>query len=285
MRGALLTALALLAFAANSLLCRAALAASTISPTDFTVLRLVSGAVVLAGIVRVPAVARRTGRGNWPSAVALLAYAVCFSFAYVSLSTGTGALLLFSAVQATMIGAGLMRGERFRGGQLVGLGLAGGGLVGLLLPGLTAPAPLGAALMLAAGVAWGIYSLRGRGSGDATLVTAGNFLRAAVLIAPLGLLTLVGDTGVPPQPAGVAYAVASGAIASAVGYVIWYTALPALSATVAATVQLSVPAIAAFGGVLLLGEPLTGRLVIASIAILGGLALVSRTGRDQEQRA
>jgi len=274
-RGALLTALALLAFAANSLLCRAALAGGLIGARDFTVLRLLSGAVVLAAIVRLPALAARHGAGSWTSAAALLTYAICFSFAYLSLSTGTGALLLFAAVQATMIGVGIARGERLRAAQLLGLALAAGGLVGLLLPGVTSPSPQGAALMLTAGVAWGVYSLRGRSGGDATMVTAGNFVRATVLIAPLGAFTLLGASGAPPQLAGVAYALASGAIASGLGYAIWYTALPALSATVAATVQLSVPAIAAFGGVLLLGEALTGRLLLASAAILGGILLVS----------
>jgi drug/metabolite transporter (DMT)-like permease len=225
--------------------------------------------------VRLPSFAARRGAGDWISAAALLSYAICFSFAYVSLSTGTGALLLFAAVQATMIGVGIARGERLRTAQLVGLALAGGGLVGLLLPGVTSPSLQGATLMLAAGIAWGVYSLRGRSGGDATLVTAGNFLRAALLVTPLGVVALLGAGGVAAQPAGVAYAVTSGALASGLGYTIWYTALPALSATVAATVQLSVPALAAFGGVLLLGEALTGRMLIASAAILGGILLVS----------
>ncbi len=272
---ALLTLLALVAFAANSLLCRAALAGGLIGPSAFTIVRLVSGAVVLAALVRVPAIAARPGAATWTSAAALLAYALCFSFAYVSLSTGTGALLLFAAVQATMIGVGFARGERFRGPQLAGLFLAAAGLVGLLLPGVTAPSATGAALMLAAGVAWGIYSLRGRAGGDPTRTTAGNFWRAAALVAPLAAVLVLREQTTTIQASGVMYAMASGAIASAVGYVIWYTALPALRATVAATVQLSVPALAAIGGVAVLGEPLTWRLVLASGAILGGILLVS----------
>jgi len=264
------TALAMIAFAGNSLLCRAALAHTGIDPASFTTLRLASGALTLWLIARL-ARGAQTGRGNWPSALALFGYAAGFSFAYVSLPTATGALLLFGAVQATMIGHGLWRGERLRGWQVVGLVLALGGLVGLLLPGLSAPPLAGALLMLGAGVAWGVYSLRGRGAGDPTRVTAGNFLRAAPIAAGLSLVTL-GSASL--DGAGARYAVASGALASGLGYAIWYTALPALRATSAATVQLSVPVIAAVGGVLLLGESVTPRLVLASVAILGGIALV-----------
>jgi drug/metabolite transporter (DMT)-like permease len=209
--------------------------------------------------------------GSWPSALALFAYAACFSFAYLSLPAATGALLLFGAVQATMIGVGLARGERMHGRQVVGFALALGGLVGLLLPGLTAPPALGAALMLAAGVAWGMYSLRGKGAGDPTRVTAGNFLRSVPLAIALSLAA-VGWFSF--DAVGVAYAAISGAVASGVGYAIWYTALHGLKATSAATVQLSVPVIAAAGGIVFLGELLTVRLVLASIAILGGIALV-----------
>jgi drug/metabolite transporter (DMT)-like permease len=182
-----------------------------------------------------------------------------------------GALLLFGAVQATMISHGLLTGERLQKLQWVGLILAIGGLVGLLLPGLSAPPPLGSALMLLAGVAWGIYSLRGKGAGDATRVTAGNFLRAAPLAAAWSLLTAAAVT---LDSTGVACAVASGALASGLGYVIWYTALPVLKAVTAATVQLSVPVIAAAGGIVFLGESISVRLVLASAAILGGIALV-----------
>lgn len=269
-RLAAVTALAMIAFAGNSLLCRAALAHTGIDPASFTTLRLVSGAVTLWLIARLTR-REQSGQGSWPSALALFGYAAGFSFAYVSLTTATGALLLFGAVQATMIGHGLWRGERLRGWQSAGLVLALGGLVGLLLPGLSAPPLAGALLMLGAGVAWGVYSLRGRGAGDPTRVTAGNFLRAAPIT--LGL-SLIFHASALLDPAGAGYAVASGALASGIGYAIWYTALPALRATSAATVQLSVPVIAALGGVLLLGESVTLRLVLASLAILGGIALV-----------
>ena len=191
----------------------------------------------------------------------------------MSLTAATGALLLFGAVQATMIGHGLRTGERFTRWQVAGLVLALGGLVGLLLPGLAAPPLGGALLMMAAGVAWGVYSLRGKGAGDPTRVTAGNFLRAVPLALGLSLLMLaLGDTRV--DAAGVWLAVLSGAGASAIGYAIWYTALPALKATSAATVQLSVPVLATLGGILWLGEAVSPRLVLASVAILGGIALV-----------
>lgn len=265
-----LIALAMMAFAGNSLLCRLALKDTAIDAASFTTLRLLSGAVMLWLVVRLRG-GTRSGAGNWLSALALFAYAAGFSFAYISLPAATGALLLFGAVQATMIGHGLWRGERLRWPQTVGLVLALGGLVGLLLPGLSAPPMFGSAMMLGAGAAWGIYSLRGRGAGDATRVTAGNFLRAVPIAAALSLLML---DKVSVDGSGLLYAVASGALASGLGYAIWYTALPAIKATTAATVQLSVPVIAALGGILFLGEAITLRLALASIAILGGIALV-----------
>ncbi len=278
-RPVVLTVLAMLAFAGNSLLCRAALQHTSIDAATFTSVRLATGAVTLAVLVAL----RRSGpawrAGNWPSAAALCVYAAGFSLAYVSLTAATGALLLFGAVQATMIGHGLYRGERLRPLPLAGLVMAFAGMGALLLPGLSAP-PLGAAaLMMVAGMAWGVYSLRGRSGGDPTDTTAGNFLRAT----PLALLVSVATLG---QAAwdwpGLGYAAASGALASGVGYALWYAALPSLRATQAATVQLSVPVIAAVGGVALLGEPLTLRLSLASIAILGGIALVIR---DRAPRA
>jgi drug/metabolite transporter (DMT)-like permease len=266
----LLTILAMIAFAGNSLLCRLALRDTTIDAASFTAIRLCSGAVMLWLVVRVRGGAY-TGAGSWRSALALFAYAAGFSFAYLSLPAASGALLLFGAVQATMIGHGLWAGERLQRMQFAGLALALGGLVGLLLPGLSAPPLQGSLLMLGAGVAWGVYSLRGRGAGDATRVTAGNFLRAVPIAAALSLL-MIGNASL--DRAGLAYAVASGALASGLGYAIWYTALPGLKATKAATVQLSVPVIAALGGVAFLGEAITLRLTLASIAILGGIALV-----------
>lgn len=270
LRSLLLTALAMLAFAGNSLLCRLALKHTAIDAASFTTVRLVSGALVLWLIVHLRG-GDRVGAGNWPSATALFAYAGAFSFAYVSLPAASGALLLFGAVQATMIGVGLWRGERLLALQVLGMLLALAGLIGLLLPGLSAP-PLGSALlMIGAGVAWGVYSLRGKGAGDPIRVTAGNFLRAAPIAGALSLVTL---STAAWDAAGLLYALASGAVTSGIGYAIWYTALPALKATSAASVQLSVPVIAALGAIVLLGEPLTLRLVTASVAILGGIALV-----------
>jgi drug/metabolite transporter (DMT)-like permease len=273
-----LTSLAMVAFAGNSLLCRAALKHTGIDAASFTTFRLISGAMML-WLVSQMRRGTNTGGGNWPSAFALFGYAAGFSFAYVTLPAATGALLLFGAVQATMIGRGLWVGERLTWLQLVGLVLACGGLVGLLLPGLSAPPLYGSTLMLGAGAAWGVYSLRGKGSGDPTKVTAGNFLRAVLIAAGLSVLML---KHISLDETGLLCAVLSGALASGIGYAIWYTALPALKATNAATVQLSVPVIAALGGFVLLGEPMTLRLVLASAAILGGIGMVilekERTG-------
>lgn len=270
----LITLIAMVAFAGNSLLCRAALQGNHIDAGSFTAVRIVSGALVLWLIVQLRGkTPERQGTGNWPSALALFVYAAAFSYAYVELASGTGALLLFGAVQATMIGVGLWRGERFGATQSAGLAIAGAGLIALLLPGLSAPPLPSAMLMLASGMAWGIYSLRGKGSGDPTRVTSGNFARATVPALVLGAaVALEGSTSW--DRAGLAYAVASGALTSGVGYAIWYLAVRSLRATTAATVQLSVPVIAALGGTLLLGEPVTLRLLLASLAILGGIALV-----------
>lgn len=279
-RLALLTLLALLAFAGNSLLCRAALAQTGIDAASFTTLRLASGAVVLWGLVVLRG-GGREGRGSAGSALALFAYAAAFSFAYVQLAAGVGALLLFGAVQTTMIGHGLWTGERLGARQLAGLVLACAGLLGLLLPGASAPPPGAALLMLGAGVAWGVYSLRGRGAGDPLQVTSGNFARA---IVPALLLSAAMAPRATVGVAGATYAVLSGALASGVGYAIWYAALPSLRATTAATVQLAVPVIAALGGVALLAEPLTPRLLLAAIAVIGGIALVVLARPGQSSR-
>jgi len=266
----LLTLIALIAFAANSILCRLAFERSTIDAASFTAIRLLSGALALWLLLAWRRSGHKTG-GNWPSAVALFVYAAAFSLAYVSLPTGVGALLLFGAVQATMILAGLRAGERLNRWQGTGLLLALGGLGYLMLPGLSAPPLGGSVLMLAAGMAWGVYSLRGRGVTDPLGATAGNFLRTV----PLGLgLTAAALPWLQVDAAGAGYAVLSGALASGVGYAVWYAALRGLVATTAATVQLSVPLFAAAGGALLLDEPLTWRLAFASIAVLGGIALV-----------
>src|SRR5262245_24327578 len=282
MRVVLATAAALVAFAANSLLCRAALGGGTADAASFTALRLASGALALVVLCRAGGGARG---GSWPSAAALFAYAAAFSFAYFSLSAGVGALLLFGAVQITMIGAGIAAGERPPWSVWAGVLLALGGLAYLSLRGARIPSPAGTALMLSAGAAWGIYSLRGRRSGPPLPATADNFRRAAPLAVLLWIAAaLFGATHL--TPAGAALAIASGAITSGLGYVAWYSALPHLTAARAAVLRLSVPVLAAMGGVLLLGEVLTARLVVSVAAILAGIALASRRApRQAEPRA
>jgi drug/metabolite transporter (DMT)-like permease len=319
----LLTLAAMIAFASNSLLCRAALKPTNIDAATFTFVRIFSGAVALCLFMNVrrkitvdrtapplaagsktrvgfpssPSSPKRRGdpfslrgevrrrvlgwkgNGNWISAVALFTYAAAFSFAYVNLSAGTGALLLFGAVQATMIFWGLHKGERLDAIQIVGLVVAVTGLVILVFPGLSAPPLIDSMLMLGAGVAWGIYSLRGKGEQSPASVTAGNFVRAVPFSAVVWVIFL---RSVHVDLAGVSYAITSGAIASGVGYVIWYSALPGLKAASAATVQLSVPVLAATGGILLLGESITLRYVLASVAVLGGIALVVFTLHSED---
>jgi drug/metabolite transporter (DMT)-like permease len=270
MRVFILTLLAMIAFAGNSLLCRSALKRTTIDAASFTFIRILSGAIALWLIVIIRKTTSQKA-GSWASALALFAYAAAFSFAYISLSAGTGALILFGAVQATMIISGLCQGERLRTRQWLGLALAVAGLVTLLFPGLSAPPINGALLMLCAGIAWGFYSLRGKDAGDPVTTTAGNFLRAVVFASALNMALL---PWIKLDRAGVGYALLSGAMASGVGYVIWYSALPRLKAASAATVQLSVPVLAAAGGILFLGESITLRFLLASIAVLGGIALV-----------
>jgi drug/metabolite transporter (DMT)-like permease len=266
----LLTSLAMIAFAGNSLLCRLALKQTAIDPATFTFVRVFSGALALWLVINTRRVSL-TKSGNWPSALALFVYAAAFSFAYVGLSVGTGALLLFGAVQATMIVWGFHKGERLDIIQIFGFVIAVTGLVVLVFPGLSAPPLVGSMLMLSAGIAWGIYSLRGKVARDAIAVTTGNFVRAALFAVALSV-SLISRAHV--DVAGIGYAIISGAITSGLGYVIWYSALSGLKATSAATVQLSVPVLAAAGGILLLGESVTLRYVFASIAVLGGIALV-----------
>ncbi len=265
------TAAAMTAFAANSLLCRMALGEGLIDAASFSSIRAVSGAVLL--LVMVLPAWRKEGRPKAdPLAVlTLFSYLVLFAFAYLTLSAGTGALLLFGAVQLTMFAVALHSGERFTAAAWFGLALAVGGLVYLVAPGVTAPDPLGAVLMGGAGVSWGIYSLRGRGAGNPLGSTANNFLLSIPLCLVVSLLAF-GEWRLTAS--GAVLAIASGAIASGIGYVIWYAALTGLSATSAATVQLSVPVIASLGGVVLLAEPLTLQLVLSSLAVLGGIALV-----------
>ena len=270
-----LTALVMAAFAANSVLARLALVETATGAGTFTFIRLLAGALVLATLVRVQG--RRLG-GSWASAFALFAYAAAFSFAYLDLATGTGALLLFGAVQLTMIGWGQVNGERLGGVAWLGVALAAGGLVWLMLPGVTAP-PLGPALLMAlAGASWGAYSLRGRGSADPAADTAGNFLRAVPLgFAALIAAALTSEMGASADWEGLGLAALSGGVTSGLGYALWYRVLPALRAASAATVQLSVPVLAAFGGLLLVGEPVTARLAVAAALTLGGIALVVRS--------
>jgi drug/metabolite transporter (DMT)-like permease len=297
----MLTLLAMIAFASNSLLCRAALKESSIDPATFTFLRIFSGAVALWLImsVRKRMIVERTSSplvetgsssslvarhvlfryGNWISAAALFVYAAGFSFAYVSLSAGTGALLLFGAVQATMILWGLHKGERLNTIQIVGFILAVIGFVVLVFPGLSAPPSAGSILMLGAGVAWGVYSLRGKGERNAASVTAGNFVRAVPFATAL---IVIFAPWTHADLTGIAYAIISGAVTSGLGYVVWYKALPWLKAASAATVQLSVPVLAATGGIVVLGEPITLRYLLASVAVLGGIALVVATPHLQQ---
>ncbi len=269
----LLTLAALIAFAANSLLARAALGGHAIDAASFTAIRLASGAVVMMGLFRARGgdVARLPG--SWVSAAALLTYALAFSFAYLRLGAAVGALILFGAVQTSMLLWGVLRRDRPTRAELAGLAIAFAALVYLLLPGLDTPDLWGSVLMIGAGVAWGVYSIRGRAPGDPVGQTSGHFGRAAVVAVPLCVIGALGTGSAEITADGVGLALVSGTITSALGYVLWYRALPRLSTTLAATVQLTVPIIAAAGAVLFLSEALTWRLVVASAWLLGGVAL------------
>lgn len=270
-RTLILTISAMLAFAGNSLLCRMALKHTAIDATSFTSIRLISGALMLWLIIRLRG-GVISNAGSWRSALALFTYAACFSIAYTTMPAGSGALLLFGAVQITMISYGLLTGERLRGWQVIGFMIALVGLVGLLLPGLAAPSLSSSVLMLGAGLSWGMYSLLGKGVDNPILITGGNFLRAVPLAIAFSLITC---SDISLDSAGIGYAVCSGALTSAVGYAIWYTALPRLKAIQAATVQLSVPILTAVGAIIFLNEPMTPRLGLSSVAVLGGVALVN----------
>lgn len=268
---ALYTSLAMVAFASNSLLNRLALGRDSIDAVSYTSIRLISGALVLWLISFLQKKGAESNiRGNWISAAMLFLYAISFSFAYLSLSAGTGALILFGSVQLTMILVALRSGERPQPLEWLGLLLALGGLVYLVLPGLEAPSPLGSGLMMLAGIAWGVYSLRGRGSSSPLADTTGNFIRAVPFILAVLIVSL---NGVQLSRTGMMLAVLSGAVASGVGYVIWYTALAGLTATRAAVVQLCVPVLAAWGGVVFLAEEISLRLILAGLMILGGIGL------------
>lgn len=266
------TVLAMLAFAANSLLARAALGAGAADPAGYTVVRLVSGAIFLWLFLTWRNVGKSSGKldGSWVSAAALFGYAIAFSIAYVRLGAATGALILFATVQLSMILWGLYKGERPRPLQIAGMAAAIFGIVYLLLPGVGSPDPLGTVLMTLSGVAWAVYSLRGRGVSDPVAATAGNFIRAAAFCLPVLAL---GWNSLHLTAPGLGLALASGMVASGLGYVIWYRALPGLDATVAAIVQLTVPIIATAGAILFLGEHMTLRFAFASTAVLGGVAV------------
>jgi drug/metabolite transporter (DMT)-like permease len=261
----------MVAFAGNSLLCRAALGTQSIDAASFTTLRLLSGAVVLLLLARaLPASRAALAPRDWIAALVLFGYAIAFSFAYTSLTAGTGALILFGTVQVTMFVAGFSAGERFGPLAWCGLVIAVAGVAWLVAPGVSAPDPLGATLMGVAGIGWGVYSLRGRRLGDPVRMNADSFLRSLPLaVATSAMLVLIRHV----TPTGAALAIASGTLTSGVGYIVWYAALQGLTATRAAVIQLSVPVIAAVGGVVFLLEPVSWRLVLSSIAILGGIGM------------
>lgn len=268
----------MIAFAANSLLCRIALGGELIDPVSFTVLRLASGAAILVPLshfVGESEVGGRT-RGSWGSGLALFAYAISFSLAYVYLGAGIGALILFGSVQATMIGFGLRSGERPHPSQWLGLAAALAGLFYLVWPGITAPNPLGALLMSIAGISWGVYSVRGRSVATPILATAGNFVRTVPMAA---IAAFVAYSSLQAVGLGIALALVSGAVTSGLGYVLWYRVLRGLSTTKASILQLTVPVIAAIGGVAFLGELVSTRMLIASALVLGGVAVAVTRSR------
>lgn len=290
-----LTTLALIAFAANSVLCRLALATLSIDPASFTLLRLISGALILLILCRLTQTQssqRLFGSGDWLSSFALLVYAAGFSFAYISIPTGLGALLLFGSVQVTMMSSSLLKGERLNSLQWLGFFLAIAGLVWLLMPKQDASSTesiyvpsgwwLSASLMVLAGIAWGIYSIQGKKTKNATLATTDNFTRASLLalIVLIAYLALVGSVDVSKtNQQGVLLAIASGALTSGLGYAVWYAVLPHLRGTSAASLQLTVPVIAMFGGSIFLQESIGLTLIFASLLILGGIALVLKAKR------
>jgi len=274
------TALALIAFAANSVLARMALGDGTIDAAGFTVIRLLSGAVVLLGLSSIAG--RKSGKakktaGSWFGALMLFVYAICFSFAYISLDTATGALILFGAVQITMIIVSLIKGNRPGVGEWTGLVLAFGGFVFLILPGISTPSAIGFALMGLSGIAWGFYTLQGQGSDNPLADTTQNFIRTVPMIAIVALISMASARY---SLQGIVLGVLSGGIASGIGYSLWYSALGGLSTTQAAVLQLLVPVIAALGGVIFVSETITIRLVISAVLILSGILLVvlSRRG-------
>jgi drug/metabolite transporter (DMT)-like permease len=268
----IITTLTLIAFAANSLLCRMALGGHLIDPVSFTTVRLLSGALALILFSRLFGESKKLQNmnGSWGSGFALFAYAAAFSLAYVSLSTGMGALILFGSVQVTMIGAALKSGEKIGHAQWFGSTVAIVGLIYLVFPGISAPDPLGALLMCIAGIAWGIYSIRGKGVTTPVAMTTGNFTRSAPMVI---LASVIAYSKVQLEPLGILLALLSGVVTSGLGYVLWYKALRSLTTTQASVLQLIVPVIAAFGGVSFLSEQVSVRLIAGSTLILGGVAM------------
>jgi drug/metabolite transporter (DMT)-like permease len=279
MRAILLTAAAMVAFAANSVLARLAFATAGAEPLSYTGIRLAAGAITLALLL---ALRRQSPRpaGSWTGAAALFGYAILFSIAYILLGAGTGALILFASVQIGILGWAIYKGDRPGAIEWLGFFVAFAGLVYLVSPGVVAPPPLGALLMLAAGLCWAAYTLIGRGSVSPLADTAGNFIRSSPIAA---VMIVAGAMTHGVSPGAALYAVASGALASGIGYAVWYAVLPALSRTRAAIVQLTVPAIAAAGGVVFIGEALSLRLVVATVAIVGGVALALVTASRRRQ--
>ena len=266
------TGLALFAFAANSVLCRLALGEEAIDWSGFTVLRLLSGVIVLMLILQIMTRKKKsTSSGSWPAALMLFIYAGTFSFAYITLDTGTGALVLFGAVQLTMIIGALVNGERLRIIAWSGVMIAFAGFIYLVLPGVTTPSVVGFLFMTIAGIAWGFYTLMGKGSANPLADTAFNFTRTIPFVIILAIFAI---PYLELSVRGIILAVISGAIASGIGYTIWYTALRGLSSTQAAVVQLLVPVIAAIGGIVFISESMTFHLIISSFMILGGVTLV-----------
>jgi drug/metabolite transporter (DMT)-like permease len=268
-----LTLVAMIAFAGNSIIVRMALASGSIGPLSFGVIRLLAGAIVLALLVKPE---RAFSSGSWTGALCLLTYVVFFSYAYLSLDAGTGALILFAIVQIVMIGSGIRHGERLTTPQWVGTGTACLGLVFLLRPGTAvSPDPLGALIMAMAGLGWALYSLLGRHVEAPTLATAGNFVKAFALVLLISVPLLWIRPEDFPSTKGVVLATVSGGVTSGLGYALWYCVLRYLPATRAGVAQLSVPAIAAIGGLIFLDEAVTVRLLITSAMVLGGVAIAT----------
>lgn len=272
MRLGILTLIVLIAFAGNSVLARLALNGGDIGPWGFSLLRFVSGAFVLIALSR-PKISWPTG--SWTGAFALCGYSVFFSFAYLELTTGTGALLLFASVQLTMLAVAFSRGERLSAFQIIGLGLAVAGLIYLLAPGVEAPSSIGASLMILSGIGWGMYSVLGKGKGQALARTAGNFARAAIVLILMTPIILWRLPEASPDTSGIMLAILSGTVTSALGYALWYNVLKDLSVTTASISQLSVPVIAAIGGAIFVFEPVTLPFALSCAAVLVGVGLAT----------